>query len=68
MEGFFCDLCGQHHEHLPMSYGVYAPIDWSDDHVNDPLSELSQDLCVIKGEHFFIKGNDEIPIRNSKKL
>jgi hypothetical protein len=48
-----------------MSYGVLAPIYWSNEYTNDENSELGQDICVIKGEHFFVKGNVEIPIRDS---
>lgn len=68
MDGFYCNSCGQYHDHLPMSYGVSAPIYWSNEFTNDKNSELGQDICIIKGEYFFIKGNVEIPIRDTVRL
>lgn len=68
MTGFHCSSCGQYHGNLPLNYGVPAPIYWSDDLAKDEKSELGQDVCIIKGEHFFIKGNVEIPIRDSREV
>ncbi len=51
-----------------MSYGVRAPIYWSEDLANDEHSELGQDLCIIRDEHFFIKGNIEIPILDVEQI
>jgi hypothetical protein len=36
--------------------------------VKDKKSELEQDICIIKGKHFFIKGNVEILIRDSEEI
>ena len=48
-----------------MSFGISAPIYWLTEYEKDKNSELGQDLCIIKNEHFFIKGNVEIPIKDS---
>jgi hypothetical protein len=68
MTGFYCSCCGEYHDHLPLNYGVPAPIYWSEELAKDKNSELGQDLCIIEGEHFFIKGNVEIPIRDFNEI
>ena len=68
MAGFYCSCCGQYHDSLPLSYDVPAPSYWLDELVKDEKSELGQDICIIKGEQFFIKGNVEIPILDSPNL
>lgn len=60
--GYTCGSCGRRHEDLPLSYRTAAPAHWTDDLADDPNSELTPDLCVISGRHFFIQGNLEIPI------
>ena len=66
--GYFCATCGKYHDELPFAYGVPAPIYWTDDLSGDEKSELAHDTCVIRGEHFFIKGNIEIPIIGSDEI
>ncbi|GAA2453848.1 DUF2199 domain-containing protein [Streptomyces macrosporus] len=60
--GFTCSCCGEHHAELPKGYSTTAPDVWNEDFANDPDSMLSSDRCVIKGEHFFVKGLIEIPV------
>ncbi|MEU8003180.1 DUF2199 domain-containing protein [Catellatospora sp. NPDC049111] len=60
--GHTCGSCGRPHEDLPLSYRTAAPAPWTDDLADDPNSELTADLCVISGRHFFVQGNLEIPI------
>ena len=62
MTGFHCSFCGKYHEGLPFSYSIPAPIYWTAKLSRDKNSELGQDICVIKSEHFFLRGNIEIPI------
>jgi hypothetical protein len=45
-----------------MSYRTEAPAYWSAELAGDPDSGLDEDLCVIKGEYFFVNGNIDIPI------
>ncbi|MFF3947573.1 DUF2199 domain-containing protein [Streptomyces sp. NPDC001902] len=60
--GFTCSCCGSHHAELPMSYSTPAPDYWQATFEQDPDSVLSSDQCVIKGEHFFLRGLIEIPV------
>lgn len=39
-----------------------APAYWSPEMTGAPGSVLSSDLCVIEGEHFFVRGVIEIPV------
>ncbi|MFD5145872.1 DUF2199 domain-containing protein [Streptomyces sp. NPDC058401] len=45
-----------------MSYSITAPDVWEPSFEGDPDSMLSPDQCVVKGQHFFIKGLIEIPV------
>lgn len=51
-----------------MSYGVDAPAYWNADFHDQPGCELTQDLCVIQDQYFFIKGIIELPVINSDEL
>ena len=64
MPTFRCAQCDAIHEGPPLSYGVRAPDAW------DALPKrerklravLTDERCVIDGEHHFVKGNVRIPI------
>ncbi|MFF6955659.1 DUF2199 domain-containing protein [Streptomyces sp. NPDC008317] len=45
-----------------MSYSTPAPDVWDPAFEADTNSMLSSDQCVIRGQHFFIKGLIEIPV------
>jgi hypothetical protein len=60
--GFPCRSCGQWHEGLPFSYGSPAPAYWHDELAGDPNSALAEELCVIEGEHFFVRARIVIPV------
>ncbi|MGW1736218.1 DUF2199 domain-containing protein [Streptomyces sp. NPDC001999] len=49
-----------------MSYSTKAPDVWDPSFESDPDSMLSSDQCVIKGQHFFIRGLIEIPVIGSQ--
>ncbi|MGW3638582.1 DUF2199 domain-containing protein [Streptomyces sp. NPDC005143] len=51
-----------------MSYSTMAPDVWSPSLETDPDSMLSSDQCVIKGQHFFIRGLVEIPVIGSEDV
>ncbi|MFE9636555.1 DUF2199 domain-containing protein [Streptomyces sp. NPDC006463] len=51
-----------------MSYSTMAPDVWSPSFESDPDSMLSSDQCVIKGQHFFIRGLIEIPVIGSQDV
>lgn len=62
-----CAICGAEHDALPTVYGAEAP--WREMGVaEDEFArrvELNPDLCVVDGEHFFVRGHLEIPIHGS---
>ncbi|WP_442815133.1 DUF2199 domain-containing protein [Streptomyces sp. NBC_01298] len=66
--GFTCSCCGDHHAELPMSYSAMAPDVWDPAFESDPNSTLSSDQCVIKGQHFFVRGLIEIPVIGSEDV
>ena len=68
LSGFHCNSCGEYHDELPLSYSIPAPVYWSPEMANEPNSELGQDICVIRNEHFFLRGNVEIPIVDSENV
>lgn len=64
-EGFACHSCGQHHPGPPLAFGWDAPAYWSQELVADPLNVLEQEICVINGQGFFVRGLIEIPVFDS---
>ena len=66
-DGFFCNKCGEYHDHLPMEFGANAPALYN----NIPEAErksrcdLTDDLCIIDENHFFIRGCLELPVIDS---
>lgn len=60
-----CPTCQTEHDDLPLCFGIDAP--WpAYVHERDfkRRVELTDDQCVIDGEHFFIRGHIEIPIHD----
>ena len=60
--GYLCRCCGEHHEGLPFSYGVDAPVSWREEFADDPKSMLSDEQCIILAEHFFVRARIVIPV------
>ena len=65
LEGFRCHTCGEWHDGLPLDYAYSAPDYWSESLRDNPDSFLNEDLCVIKGHDYFIRGLIEIPVIES---
>lgn len=69
-EGFECSCCGQIHEGLPLDYGAKVP----DYYLDIPPGErekrayLTEDVCVVDNEFFFVRGCIEIPILDDGRL
>ena len=63
-DGFFCKTCGQHHAELPMEFGADAPTLYYiiPEAERESRCDLTDDLCVIDEEQFFIRGCLELPI------
>jgi hypothetical protein len=63
-----CSQCGETHDELPLCYGAEAP----DYFAAIPEAEraaraiLDDDLCVVDGEHFFIRGRICVPIHGAE--
>ncbi|MEV6213004.1 DUF2199 domain-containing protein [Kitasatospora sp. NPDC051914] len=66
--GFTCTCCNSHHSDVPMNFSSPAPAHWDESLAEDPDSLLSSDQCVIKGEHFFVRGLVEIPVIGSDEV
>jgi len=60
--GFLCSRCGKHHDGLPFSYGALAPAYWREDLTSDPNSLLTDEQCVIDGQHFFVRARIVLPV------
>jgi hypothetical protein len=62
---YLCRCCGERHGGLPMSYGTDAPAYWDPSLASDESSMLEQEQCIIKAEHFFIRGRLVIPVTDA---
>lgn len=60
---YTCATCGRQHGDLP-HIGSAAPYQWADRFRKDPKSLLTDDLCIIEGRDFFVRGVIEIPVRD----
>lgn len=62
--GFHCRTCGNHHAELPMAFGADAPALYFliPEEERASRCDLTPDLCLIDGEHLFIRGVIEIPV------
>lgn len=63
---FHCSHCDQHHGDLPLSYGAPAPAYWHDGLADAPGNLLTEEQCVIGGEHFFVRARLTLPILDSE--
>ncbi|MFD8702813.1 DUF2199 domain-containing protein [Kitasatospora sp. NPDC059648] len=66
--GYTCTCCDRHHDELPLNFSTPAPDVWDHAVESDPDSLLTADQCVIRGEHFFVKGLIEIPVIGSEDV
>jgi hypothetical protein len=64
MEGYYCATCGEYHPGPPLSYSVEAPYQWFaiPQEEREIRAELTSDQCIIDGQHFFVRGQLELPI------
>jgi hypothetical protein len=60
MDGYECVRCGTRHEGPALSYRTASPPGWTDDLADDPDSVLSDDICIVRAEHFYVQGNIHI--------
>jgi hypothetical protein len=62
--GFYCRDCRKHHHELPLDYGFEAPQHYHAIPAEDRprRCELTEEVCIIDGEHFFVRGCLAVPI------
>lgn len=56
-----CTECGEEHDELP-DIGSAAPYHWRDELNDADDSLLTEDLCIVDGEDYFIRGVLEVPL------
>lgn len=56
-----CEVCGKEHDELP-DIGADAPYYWSKEAEASGTCSLTEDLCIIEEEEYFVRGVVEIPI------
>lgn len=63
---FTCSCCGETHD-LPFSFAFEAPVYWYEipEAERPRRAVLDEELCVLDGQHFFIKGRILIPVRDN---
>lgn len=64
INGYTCSCCGEYRNDLPFSYGTIAPAyyEYALANEREERFELSEDLCVMDNENYFIRGCIEIPV------
>jgi Uncharacterized protein conserved in bacteria (DUF2199) len=62
---YVCRRCGERHHELPTSYGTDAPAYWDPSLAGDKSSTLGQERCIIKDEHFFVRGRLAISVTDA---
>jgi hypothetical protein len=68
--GYICTTCGAYHAERPTCWKFDVPLvvaDLSDSEVERRVEQFSDQL-ILDGEHFFILGNLDIPIRDSDEF
>lgn len=65
---FTCACCGAHHPELSMNYTAEAPAVWDPAFADADDCSLSTDQCVVRAQHYFVKGMIEIPVIGSAEV
>ena len=65
---FVCGTCGEVHSGPLLSFAAPAPDVWEPEMAEDESCLLDSDLCVVRGEHFFLRGLIEVPIWETGEL
>lgn len=66
--GYYCDVCGEYHQEIPMSYVADAPYEYYliPDEELTSRSEFSSDQCIIDNQKFYIKGQLTITVDDNE--
>ena len=61
---YYCESCGKWHDELPRSWGAATPLplEWIPPPERSARCDWNDDVCVIDGQQFFIRGCLEIPV------
>lgn len=63
-----CVVCGQRHDDLPDLAADRPDVWWSvPEHERAPRIQLTEDTCILDGEHLFVRGVLEIPIHDQER-
>jgi hypothetical protein len=62
VSGYICGGCGQSHDELPLAFATQAPVAWTPEAAADERSVLDEEVCIVAGEHYFVRGLVEIPV------
>jgi hypothetical protein len=67
---YVCRTCETEHHELPLCFGPDAPASWGAIPINERShrGSLTDDLCEIDAQHFFVRGRIEIPIVGSDQV
>jgi hypothetical protein len=67
-QGYTCGSCGAYHPELPFSYFVPLPdsILAVPEAERDSRCMILDEVCVIDDEHFFMRGNIQIPVHGQE--
>jgi hypothetical protein len=67
---FKCGKCDEWHDGPPLHYGAAAPAHYYliPEDEREKRCELTPDVCMIDGEHFYIVGNVDIPVIGSDEM
>jgi hypothetical protein len=68
--GYQCRCCGDWHDERPTCFGVELPAavaNLSDIELRTRV-ERGSDQCILDGQHFFILGNLDIPVRGTSEF
>jgi hypothetical protein len=70
VSSFVCRSCQTTHRESPLCLGPDAPASW--EAIPEPerasRGRLTDDLCEIDNQHFFVRGRLEVPIRDSDQV
>jgi hypothetical protein len=67
MSAFFCNVCGKIHDGLPMDIAQQKPLDFFKvpEAERESRVKINDDLCVIDGQEFLIRGYMPIPVHDN---
>jgi hypothetical protein len=62
---YVCGRCGERHHGVSFAYAFNAPAYWGNTVVGEDDCVLEEELCIIRGESFFIRARIIIPVTDA---